>query len=74
MLIDVVRTAGKNADRIKAGEILLDRGFGKAQQAIELTGAGGGPLQIQAVDAPPQLSMDDWIAHVKKEQQQKSIQ
>jgi len=32
------------AARVKASEVLLDRGWGKAGQSIELTGERGGPL------------------------------
>lgn len=48
--------------RIKAAALLLDRGFGKAREHIELTGAGGGPVQLMAVDGPPQETREQWEA------------
>lgn len=36
-LCKIAKTADKENDQIKAIEILLDRGFGKAEQAIDLT-------------------------------------
>lgn len=36
--------------RLEACKIILERGYGKAQQSVTLTGADGGPVAI-AVDA-----------------------
>lgn len=36
-LCKIAKTADKESDQIKAIEILMDRGFGKAEQAIDLT-------------------------------------
>ena len=33
------------AARVSAANALLDRGFGKPPQAVELTGAAGGPME-----------------------------
>lgn len=40
---------------VVASQALLDRGYGKPGQAVELTGKGGGPLQavIQIGPKPP---------------------
>ena len=35
------------AARVSAAVALLDRGFGKPGQSVEVTGAGGGPVQQQ---------------------------
>ena len=35
--------------RVKAWNSVMDRGFGKPQQSIEMGGIGGAPLQIQVV-------------------------
>lgn len=46
-LADVMRDAGQMArDRVKAAEVLLDRGWGKARESVEITGANGGPVQM----------------------------
>lgn len=37
------------AARVSAANALLDRGFGKPTQAVELTGANGGPVQQVAM-------------------------
>lgn len=36
-LIDIFRHGDSSAAKVKAAEILLDRGFGKAQQFLEIT-------------------------------------
>jgi len=35
---------------VAAAQAILDRGYGKPRQALEVTGEDGGPLQIQAPD------------------------
>jgi hypothetical protein len=35
---------------LKAAEIILDRGYGKAAQAVALTGEDGGPIKIQKIE------------------------
>lgn len=50
------------AVRVKAAALLLDRGYGKAREHIELTGADGGPVQLMAVDGPPQETREQWEA------------
>lgn len=42
-------------ERVAAASVLLDRGYGKAPQRIEATGADGGPIQTQNVDERPPL-------------------
>lgn len=41
---EVANAAG--APRVTAAKELLDRGYGKVGQPIELTGADGGPLEV----------------------------
>lgn len=36
-LSTIARTAEKDSDQIKAIEVLMDRGFGKSEQSIDLT-------------------------------------
>lgn len=38
----------------------------------ELTGANGGPIQTQAVDTPPQETMEEWLARKKREEQERN--
>lgn len=43
-----IATKGESeAARVSASVALLDRGFGKARQAVEHTGEGGGPMQVE---------------------------
>ena len=37
------------AAHTKAVEIILDRGWGKAKQSVELTGENGGPVGIEVI-------------------------
>lgn len=46
---DVVDVAPSTHDRLRAVEMLLDRGFGKPAQAVELGGADGQPLTVNLI-------------------------
>lgn len=48
MLIDAAKNAPKTADRLRAIEILLDRGFGKAPQLVQVMRQLA-PEQVEAV-------------------------
>lgn len=43
---------GSDAARVSAINSLLDRGFGKVGQPIELTGANGGPVPLELGISP----------------------
>lgn len=45
-LIRISKESSDERSRVAAGKELLDRGLGKAAQAVELTGAEGAPLTI----------------------------
>ena len=45
------------APRISAANSLLDRGFGKVGQPIELTGPGGGPVDLTVGISPDVAAM-----------------
>ena len=47
---EVANNAG--APRVNAAKELLDRGYGKVGQPIELTGAGGGPVELSVGLSP----------------------
>lgn len=54
--------------RIKAAEVLLERGFGKPMQAVELSGPDGGPLNVRGlIDAPPPETREQWEERVRKQ-------
>ena len=36
-----------NKDRLKAAEIILDRAWGKPVQGVEMSGPGGGPVEVK---------------------------
>lgn len=44
-LATILTTSENHSARIAAAKELLDRGYGKAKQAVELTGEDGGPIQ-----------------------------
>lgn len=46
-LIDVATSGESEAARVTAASALLDRGYGRPRQAIEHTGANGGPILHQ---------------------------
>lgn len=47
-----VAANGTDAARVSAAGTLLDRGFGKVGQPIELTGADGGPVPLELGVSP----------------------
>lgn len=49
-LATLMTTSESHAARIAAAKELLDRGYGKAIQGVELTGSDGGPVQIQRIE------------------------
>lgn len=49
-LVDVMTTGEKDSDRVKASEIILDRGYGKASQPIDATLEGA--IQVINVGLP----------------------
>lgn len=46
MLATVMTTAESDQAKIAAAKELLDRGYGKATQAVELGGPNGGPIDM----------------------------
>jgi hypothetical protein len=44
MLATILTTSENDSARIAAAKELLDRGYGKSMQAVELSGADGGPI------------------------------
>ena len=50
-LADVMTDGDTAASRVSAANALLDRGFGKVGQPLEVTGKNGGPLQISVSPA-----------------------
>lgn len=47
-----VAANGTDAARVSAASTLLDRGFGKVGQPIELTGTDGGPVALEVGLSP----------------------
>lgn len=47
---ELVECAPKIKDRLKAVEMLLDRGYGKSAQAVELTGKDGDAILWEVVN------------------------
>lgn len=43
------------AARVGAANAILDRGYGKPMQAVEMSGRDGGPIKVQTID-PKKLS------------------
>lgn len=55
-------------ERVAAASVILDRGYGKAPQRIEATGADGGPIQTQTVDERAPLETLILAAHAAIEE------
>lgn len=60
MLATIMTTSESDQAKIAAAKELLDRGYGKATQGVELTGKDGGPI----VTHKPQDMTDDELAAI----------
>lgn len=49
VLVQVAQASESDAARVSAANSIIDRGYGKARQAIEHTGKDGGPIQTEDV-------------------------
>lgn len=49
-LAEICRTGDKDAARVAAATALLDRGWGKAIQSIEVGGRDGSPIVVAGID------------------------
>ena len=56
-LADVMANSDRDSDRVKAAEVILDRGYGKATQPIDATIEG--QFQVINVGIPSFLKEDD---------------
>lgn len=65
--------SGDERTQVAAAQALLDRGFGKPSQAMELSGPEGGPIQTatELIDRPPRETLEEWQARRKKELEKK---
>jgi hypothetical protein len=62
-----IATAGRSEPaRVMAANSLLDRGWGKPVQPTELSGKGGGPIEIADVTDDPRPPLDVFIAEFAK--------
>lgn len=57
-LVEGIEGAESDQAQVSAIKELLDRGHGKASQALELTGEGGGPIQIEALRSKIEAEVD----------------
>jgi hypothetical protein len=51
--------------QMRAAEMLLDRVFGRPRQALEHTGAGGGPIELQAGELDLRKLSDSELAQLQ---------
>ena len=45
-LYGIMMTGAKDSDRVSAAQVIIDRGWGKASQSVELTSEEGGGLNV----------------------------
>lgn len=55
-LVEIMQTGDKDAARVAAAEALLNRGWGRPEQAVALTGADGEALTVVVQTLPPEQS------------------
>lgn len=48
-LVSIMRDSENDTARIAASKEIMDRAYGKAAQAVEVSGAGGEPFSIQII-------------------------
>jgi hypothetical protein len=46
VLVSVAQKSESDAARVSAANSIIDRGYGKARQAVEHTGKDGGPMEV----------------------------
>ena len=46
-LVEIAQSGESEAARVSAANAILDRGYGKAPQAMEHSGPGGGPIETR---------------------------
>lgn len=51
-LAALVAALARPGERVAAASALLDRGYGKPAQALELAGKDGGPIQVEDIRPP----------------------
>jgi hypothetical protein len=49
VLVDIATSGESEAARVSAANAILDRGYGKPHQAVQMTGAEGGPLKVELI-------------------------
>ena len=65
-LVDIcVSDDAPKAAVVAASTAILDRGWGKPTQAVELTGANGGPVETRDMSDAP-TSVLEWLAAKKR--------
>lgn len=60
-ILEIMRTSKTAGLRLAAARELLDRGFGKPAQALQVSGADGGPITFAAINAPQPIPREEWI-------------
>jgi hypothetical protein len=55
---DLLRFAPEAKDKLAALKVLLEYGYGKPKQQVELGGVGGEPLVIQVITGVPKKDAD----------------
>jgi len=67
-LVFLMLNSDKDAIRVMCASILLDRGYGKAPQSVELTD-NTIHSTLQFIDAPKQENMAEWIERQRLKKQ-----
>lgn len=49
VLVDIATSGESEAARVSAANAILDRGYGKPHQAVQMTGPEGGPLKVELI-------------------------
>jgi hypothetical protein len=49
VLFDIATGGESEAARVSAANAILDRGYGKPHQAVQMTGPEGGPLKVELI-------------------------
>lgn len=72
-LKQVMLSDERGAARVAAAQALLDRGYGRPMQAMEVSGPDQSPIHIatEFIDRPPRESFEEWEARRKKELEKK---
>ena len=64
-MAEIMRTSNQDGVRLAAANSLLDRGYGKPGQPVEISGPEGGAVEVAATVSPAIAALIQSIKHTQ---------